>query len=139
MLIATYGQLIDSSRIFGAPLGYNYHNIRGWVIVLSPTLPPPPDALTAFAESAVVETARPSKKDGDMSRHWSGVEPGHYFDDCHRLRHLALSTYSESSVSVPFYRSEPEGLSHLLARGVGVPGQVSPWRLRVSHNKSHQG
>ena len=67
---------------------------------------------------------------GAMARHWSGVGFGEYFE-------LTLeydpAVYSESSVSVPFQRSEPHGLSCCMLPGLSLTAKSmsadSSWHL----------
>ena len=47
--------------------------------------------------------------------HWSDVEPGHYFE---LVIDYDPSIYLESSVTIPFFRSEPEGLSTCMLEGL---------------------
>ena len=58
-----------------------------------------------------------------MSRHWSGVEMGHYFE---LTIEFDPEIYSESSVVVPFFRSEPSGLSTCMMEGVEFEAKSIP-------------
>ena len=49
-----------------------------------------------------------------MSRHWSGVEVGDYFE---LVLEFDPTIYSESEVIVPFHRNEPAGLSTCMLDG----------------------
>ena len=51
-----------------------------------------------------------------MSKHWSGVEMGHYFEVV--INDYDPNIHTESSVTVPFYRSEPVGLSTCMLEAV---------------------
>ena len=51
-----------------------------------------------------------------MSKHWSGVEMGHYFEVV--INDYDPNIHTESSVTVPFYRSEPAGLSTCMLEAV---------------------
>ena len=50
-----------------------------------------------------------------MSPHWSGVSPGHFFE---LVVEFDPELFSESSVVVPFQRSETTGLSMCMLEGL---------------------
>ena len=51
-----------------------------------------------------------------MSKHWSGVEMGHYFEVV--INDYDPNIFTETSVTVPFYGSEPAGLSTCMLEAV---------------------
>ena len=65
-----------------------------------------------------------------MSRHWSGVEMGHYFE---LTIEFDPEIYSESSVVVPLLPQRAIRVVNMHDGRGGVRGKVHPRRLGVSH------
>ena len=66
-----------------------------------------------------------------MDRHWSGVAIGDYFA---LTIEYDPAVYSQSSVSVPFHRSQPHGLSCCMLETVALTAKSA-----ASDSAGHKG